>query len=243
MAEPEGQPTGKRPLTPLWIIALFVSLTETVLGIALTQSTGGVRIALTSFAIVFPLLTAGAFFGILWFRPWVLFSPLEYGPHTDVGKYVGAMRESISKELVLDKIEEKILLTISSKLEEIMRTTPTVETVEVDATRKELTAEVAQAFQVLRAKAAPSEITYDWGPFIRRIAELEGQHRFLSVKWLNEKKLIEHPGVQEALQVALTNGVLETYYVDNPKNKEFPVRACRLNRANPIVAKNLLTRE
>jgi len=69
----------ERGLTPLWIISLFVGLTEAVLGVAVVHVTGGIQIALTAFVIAFPTLIAIAFFGILWDRPWVFYAPQEYG--------------------------------------------------------------------------------------------------------------------------------------------------------------------
>ncbi len=79
MAPRKTQPTSKLRVTPLGIVATFVTLTESVLGLALTQVTGGVQVALTVFVIVFAILVAGAFFLILWFRPFVFYSPSEYG--------------------------------------------------------------------------------------------------------------------------------------------------------------------
>lgn len=70
-------PSGAK-VTPLWIVAAFVTLTEAVLGFAVTQVVGGVQIALTVFVISFALLVAGAFFLILWNRPWVFYPPSEY---------------------------------------------------------------------------------------------------------------------------------------------------------------------
>lgn len=78
-------------ITPLWIIASFVSFTEVVLGIAVAQVSGGVQIALAAFVIVFPLLIAGAFFYTLWFRTGVFYPPSEYGD-TDPMTYVTAMK-------------------------------------------------------------------------------------------------------------------------------------------------------
>ena len=52
-------------LTPLSVIALFVAFSETVLGIAATQTSGGVQVALTCFVLMFPLPVAAAFFVIL----------------------------------------------------------------------------------------------------------------------------------------------------------------------------------
>jgi hypothetical protein len=76
--------------TPLWVISLFVSLTETVLSVAVIQTTGLVQLILTLFVIIFAILVAGAFFVILWFRSWVFYSPGEYG-NVDPEKYVDAV--------------------------------------------------------------------------------------------------------------------------------------------------------
>lgn len=85
------KPDSKRPaLTPLWVISLFLSLTEIVTGIAVTQATGGVQVALTVFVIVFPLFVAGAFFAVLWNRPYVFYPPTEFGGGTNVLDYVRA---------------------------------------------------------------------------------------------------------------------------------------------------------
>jgi len=87
------RPTSGRAVTPLWIVSLFLTLTETVLGIAVIQTVGGVQIALTVFVLTFPLGVAAAFFVILWSRPWVFYSPAEYGD-TDVGRYVDALAQA-----------------------------------------------------------------------------------------------------------------------------------------------------
>lgn len=78
-------------ITPLWIVAAFVTMTESVLGYALTQVDGGVQIALTAFVISFAILVAGAFFVILWNRPYVFYPPSEYGDK-DPKAFVDALR-------------------------------------------------------------------------------------------------------------------------------------------------------
>ncbi len=85
-------------ITPLWIVAAFVTLTETVLGIALTQVTDGVQIALTCFVITFAFFVSGVFFLILWSRPYVFYSPAEYGG-TDPKGFIDAMRGKIPDQL------------------------------------------------------------------------------------------------------------------------------------------------
>src|SRR5205823_838226 len=91
MAARKPQASPRVRVTPLWIVATFVTLTETVLGLALTQVAGGVQVALTGFVIAFALLVATAFFLILWFRPYVFYSPSEFGD-LDPKAFVDAMR-------------------------------------------------------------------------------------------------------------------------------------------------------
>jgi hypothetical protein len=78
-------------LTPLWVVSLFVTLTEVTLGVAVGQTEGGVQIALAAFVLVFPVLVAASFFAILWARPWVFYSPNEYG-RTDASSFIQALR-------------------------------------------------------------------------------------------------------------------------------------------------------
>jgi hypothetical protein len=70
-------------------VSLILTLTETVLGVAVTQTGDVVQVALTVFVLAVPLAVGAAFFLILWSRPWVFYSPAEYGS-TDVGRYVFA---------------------------------------------------------------------------------------------------------------------------------------------------------
>jgi len=70
--------------SPLGIIALFLTVTETVTGIAVMQAAGGIQIALTCYVIVLPLLVLAAFFFVLWHKPYVLYPPSEYGRGVDL---------------------------------------------------------------------------------------------------------------------------------------------------------------
>ena len=125
-------------MTPLWVIALFVSLTEVVTGIAVTQANGSVQVALTVFVIAFPVLVASAFFAVLWHRPYVFYPPTEFGAATDVEKFVGAMRpmtlkadmmtivvQAVSKSLApederppVEELVRPLVNTVSKKTEE-----------------------------------------------------------------------------------------------------------------------------
>jgi hypothetical protein len=86
--EPEA---GKKQLTPLWVISIFVSLTEVVLGVAASKTTGNIQVALVGFVMVFPMFIAAAFFLCLWSRPWVFYPPSDYGG-MDVQQYVAALK-------------------------------------------------------------------------------------------------------------------------------------------------------
>ncbi|HEX9930484.1 MAG TPA: hypothetical protein VGB02_18245, partial [Pyrinomonadaceae bacterium] len=112
MTTGDAKPSAARSLTPLWVVSLFVSLTETVLGIGVIQTTGSIQMALTVFVMVFPLLIAGAFFAILWHKPYVFYSPSEYAQQ-DVRQYVEAMQ---SRSRVDSKLFPEIEHIVRSQL-------------------------------------------------------------------------------------------------------------------------------
>jgi hypothetical protein len=136
----------------------------------------------------------------------------------------------------LQKIEHPAVLKISEKVDRALQPLPKQAR---EGAVKDIKKDLENLFLVLRAESAPTAIDYDWGPFVRRINVLETENRFLSVKWLNEKKLSDDPGLREALQVAIKDGIVELYSLKNPKNVEFETTACKLNRQNPIVKKVL----
>jgi len=90
----------------------------------------------------------------------------------------------------------------------------------------------------IESKSNKSAI-YDLAPFLRRIRDLEKEHRFLSVKWLREKKYGNNPEAQEALQICLDKGYLKTYRQKNPRHPNRPVLSCKLNRENNDLKKIL----
>jgi len=110
------QPNLRRPITPLWIIALFVSLTETVLGTAVIKTSGGIQVVLTIFVVLFPVFIAVLFFAILWNKAYVLYPPTEYGSETDINSYVNAMRQSnYDKNKLYTSIKETIHTSLTSE--------------------------------------------------------------------------------------------------------------------------------
>jgi hypothetical protein len=81
----------KGSITPLWIISLFLTFTEIILGVGVVQTTGGIQIALVSFVISFPILISTTFFLLLWFKPYVLYSPFEFGSAEDAVTFIDAI--------------------------------------------------------------------------------------------------------------------------------------------------------
>ena len=111
MGQMEQGSLQRRIKTPLGIIALFISVTETVLGIGVTQTSGGIQITITVFVLSFPLIIAGTFFFILWKKPWALYAPTEYGDGTNVEDYVREMsgKAKPSEELqIYPQIQQSI---------------------------------------------------------------------------------------------------------------------------------------
>lgn len=80
-------------VTPLWIVAAFVSVTEAGLGYSVTKVTGPMQTILTAFFIIFTLLVSTAFFVTLWFRPWVFHGPGDFKNPT-VTEFVGALSQA-----------------------------------------------------------------------------------------------------------------------------------------------------
>lgn len=115
MADVERGLSKEGIMTPLKVIALFLSLTEVVLGAATTQTTGGIQVALTSFVIAFPTGVAAAFFAILWDRPWVLYHPADYGRPTDVEAFIMAQRRRpLTDDHLFVQIQRVVRDTLSS---------------------------------------------------------------------------------------------------------------------------------
>jgi len=115
MSETKQLLNEKKVITPLWIVALFVSLTEVVLGVAMTQTQGGIQIALTVFVLAFPILIAGMFFTILWYKPYVFYPPKEFGNQTNVLDYVRAMQGKLAFDSQMQNIQEAVRTTLMSE--------------------------------------------------------------------------------------------------------------------------------
>lgn len=186
----DNRPTPvKAAMTPLWVISLFLSLTEVMTGIAVLQAKGGAQIALTAFVIAFPCAVTAGFFAVLWKRPYVFYPPTEFGPGTDVTKYVEAMRrvqsdegqirtviqESIRATLEAPQLVERLSSGVPAHVSDVRR--------ELDGLRKEL-ANVA----IMRAEARfvtvdTSALTNNESPVVFPYETNESVGEFLDKVW------------------------------------------------------------
>jgi len=154
-------------------------------------------------------------------------------------RFTGRLLDAVTGNLDragLERIEEKLTLRILERIRPVLKSAP--QHVSKEAA-KGVQEELAELFTTLKVEAAPTSLDYDWGPFIRKIDELESKRKFLAVKWLNEKVFAGDPTMQEALQVAAKNGILQLYKKDNPTNAAFPTTACQLAREHPTVKRIL----
>ena len=98
---------------------------------------------------------------------------------------------------------------------------------------------VTEAFSKLKSSVAPASSDYDWGPFVRRLLDLQRSNRYLSVKWLHQKVFAAEPGMQEALQIAIARAMLRTFQRTNPNDRGHPTLCCELDLSSPIVIQAL----
>lgn len=136
--------------------------------------------------------------------------------------------------------KEKALLNITKKLEDIKGKLATEDSgVNQDIILGELMSEIKNQLSLTTISIAPEKIDYDWGPFVRRMSELEMKHKFISLKWLDQTVFCDDVEMQEALKIAIKNDYIKIYQIPNPKNKEHKTTCCKLDRKNPIVMKAL----
>jgi hypothetical protein len=104
-----------KALTPLWIISLFFSFTEIVLGYAVFNTTGGIQIALTCFVIIYPMLIAICFFWILIHYPGHIYAPADFENNKFFIESISASRKAREGLLTLDsEIEKRINKALTS---------------------------------------------------------------------------------------------------------------------------------
>ncbi|HEV2945472.1 MAG TPA: hypothetical protein VGX26_10200 [Solirubrobacteraceae bacterium] len=88
--------------SPLWIIALFIALSEATSGVAAIATNGTTEFVFTIFTVVFPVIVFCAFVWLLIRHPANLYSPGQYTDETSIEGYVAALsRENRRTQVVL----------------------------------------------------------------------------------------------------------------------------------------------
>jgi hypothetical protein len=95
---PAAKTKEPKSLSPLWINSIFVGLTETIAGLALTKATGSAELILIVFIVVFPTGVATAFFIVLWAKAQVFYPPGAF-TKIDPQNYAAAMASRIQTSI------------------------------------------------------------------------------------------------------------------------------------------------
>jgi len=101
----------KTTLNPLWIISIFFSFTETMLGYAVFNTQGFVQITLAIFVVLFPTFVAIMFFRIVWFRPKHLYAPTDY---RNDQSFLDSFKETTTADNLSKQIEDTVNESLSS---------------------------------------------------------------------------------------------------------------------------------
>ncbi|MGW7364578.1 hypothetical protein ACWGI8_14405 [Streptomyces sp. NPDC054841] len=135
MSQPVNAPGGKG-LNPLWIISLFLTVSEAAAGTAATQTQGWLQAVLVLFSVTFPVGVAAAFFAILVRRPYVLYAPKDYSKNPSVRDFVNALNTSRSRSVenmeasIRSAIEEVIPKMLDAKISALSRDAIVAEAIE-----------------------------------------------------------------------------------------------------------------
>jgi hypothetical protein len=143
------RPEHSKSLNPMWIISLFLGLSEVTVGIAATQASGWVQGLLAVFAVAFPTLIATVFFVILWKRPYVLYAPKDFSETTNVKSYVDAMTVTQTN---LNSIAPIMIETVQAAIAKLIPTTTPQSEV-----REEVEGAIQKASELVRTTFASIE--------------------------------------------------------------------------------------
>lgn len=78
----------------MWMISLFLGVSEAGVAVAVTQATGWIQTMLAIFAVAFPTAVSTAFFVTLWRNNKVLYAPGDFTQDTPVHDFVEAMNRT-----------------------------------------------------------------------------------------------------------------------------------------------------
>lgn len=110
--------TQPKVLNPLWIISLFLTLSELAVVAAAMQTRGWLQDLLIIYSVIFPTGVATMFFAILIKKPFVLYAPKDYSSNPTVNDFVSALNTSRSRGI--ENMEASIRLTIEEAIPKIL---------------------------------------------------------------------------------------------------------------------------
>jgi hypothetical protein len=149
-------------LSPLWMISLFLGISEVSVTIATTQAIGWIQSMLAIFAVAFPVLVFSAFFLTLWKNNKVLYAPGEFTSDTPVRDYVEAMNRHNQRSVnVVESALQSALTRLADQLEVLGATVSQrdeiVESVSTAVHRAVITIDVS----VFNSKARTVDVAVD----------------------------------------------------------------------------------
>jgi hypothetical protein len=125
--------------SPLWIIALFIALSEVTAGIAAIVTDGATRMIFAVFAVGFPILVLAVFLWLLIKYPANLYSPWQYTDEVGVDAYAGALsRQSRTASVVYSEAASEAVASAVAPIGQ-----------QDDASQQALRKQVVQTFEEL----------------------------------------------------------------------------------------------
>jgi hypothetical protein len=208
-------------MNPLWIISLFLGLSEITVGVAATQASGWIQGLLAIFSVGFPICVAGTFFFVLWRRPFVLYAPRDYPRETSVTAFVKAM--NLSRANSMKNLDGLVSNAVEATLEKLLPG---------KLTEHEIHTEIQQAIRVAREKVESSFVLVDIS-IIKPLAQISvpvfsdtTAREFLDELWVLVMDPIVPPytyGITWVLEDTITGKLLDTVdgrpvrvHMDNP---------------------------
>jgi hypothetical protein len=147
-----------RNLNPIWVISLFLTLSEVTIGAVATQLSGWIQGLLAIFAVTFPAGVAAAFFFVVWHRPYVLYAPRDYTKNASLPSFVEAM--TIAQRNRNRAIEEAVRATAETLIEKHLTDLPSQQ---VTTNVKEAVQEAHERFERLQVFVDSSAVARRYG--------------------------------------------------------------------------------
>ncbi|HEY1574260.1 MAG TPA: hypothetical protein VGG05_23165 [Pseudonocardiaceae bacterium] len=97
MAHTDEPKASLRTTNPLWVVSLFISVSEATTGVVTVKSTTWIQTMFAIFSVIFPCVVLAVFFLVLWKKPYVWYAPKDFSDNVDVDVFVRAMRQNVRR--------------------------------------------------------------------------------------------------------------------------------------------------